>query len=309
MDNLGWDFSVRTMPIKTNNWKVTFDFNVARNYNVLREVADNFPLERNATIGNGQYKNIIQIDNPAGSFYGYRYKGVYTSEDQLLARDAQGNVISDPNGNTVNMVYDYDNTRYYFELGDAMYEDVNHDGNINASDIVYLGNANPDFFGGFGSMITYKNFSFNYFFHFRVGNDVINMTKMNGEAMYGFDNQLKSTLKRWRKPGDQTDVPRALMSSGYNYLGSDRFVEDGSFLRLKYITLVYRFPKELVSKVGLESARISSTFNNLLTFTRYSGQDPEIGINSKDGTIYTVGYDYSNTPRAPEITFNLSVTF
>jgi TonB-linked SusC/RagA family outer membrane protein len=309
MDNVGWDFAVRSLPIKRKDWRMTFDFNIARNYNVLREVADNFALERNATLDNGKFKNIIQIDNPAGSFYGYRFKGVYTSEDQLIARDASGEKITDPNGNEVRMMYDYDNVRYMFELGDAIYEDINNDGNINASDVVYLGNANPDFFGGFGSMFSYKNFSFNYFFHFRVGNDVINMTKLNGEAMNGMDNQLSSTLKRWRKPGDQTDIPRALYRSGYNYLGSDRFVEDGSFLRLKYITMVYRVPKKLVTKFGLESARVSATINNLLTFTNYSGQDPEIGINTKDGTIYTVGYDYSQTPRAREVTFNLSLTF
>ncbi|MGQ1947662.1 SusC/RagA family TonB-linked outer membrane protein [Geofilum sp. OHC36d9] len=309
MDNLGWDFSIRTIPIKKKDWMMTFDFNIARNYNVLRSVSDNFALERNETIGNGEYKNIVQIDNPVGSFYGYRYKGVYTDESQLIARDVDGNQIADPNGNAVPMVYDYDNARYYFELGDARYEDINHDGNINASDIVYLGNANPDFFGGFGSLIKYKNWSFNYFFHFRVGNDVINMTKMKGEAMFNFDNQLASVERRWRRPGDQTDIPRALMGKGYNYLGSDRFVEDGSFMRLKYITLTYRFPRTFVNNLGLQTMRMSATVNNLFTLTNYSGQDPDISINSKDGTIYTVGYDYSNTPRSREFTFNLAVTF
>jgi hypothetical protein len=146
------------------------------------------------------------------------------------------------------MMFDYDNTRYQFQLGDAMYKDINNDGNINAQDIVYLGDANPDFFGGFGSMITYKNFSFNYFFHYRVGNDIINMTKMDGENMHNYDNQLASVLKRWRKEGDETDIPRAMLNRGYNYLGSDRFVEDGSFLRLKYITFAYRVPKNTLVK-------------------------------------------------------------
>ncbi|MBN2744133.1 MAG: SusC/RagA family TonB-linked outer membrane protein [Marinilabiliaceae bacterium] len=309
MDNLGWDVSIRTIPIKTKDWRVNLDFNIARNYNVLREVSDSYPLERNATIGNGAYKNIMQIDNPAGSFYGYRYKGVYLNNDQLIARDVNGSQILDPNGNPKPMVYDYDNARYYFELGDAMYEDINHDGNINASDVVYLGNANPEFFGGFGTMVSYKNFSVNCFFNYRIGNDVINRTKMNGEAMHGYDNQLKSTLKRWRKPGDVTDIPRALLGSGYNYLGSDRFVEDGSFMRMKYVTLTYRFPKAWCQKAGLSSVRVSTTLNNMLTFTNYSGQDPDISISSKDGTIYTVGYDDSSTPRTKDITFNLAVTF
>jgi len=207
------------------------------------------------------------------------------------------------------MVYDYKNTRYFFELGDAMYEDINHDGNINASDIVYLGNANPLFTGGFGSMITWKDFSLNTFFYFRYGNDIINRTRMFGEAMYNYDNQLASTLRRWRKPGDETDIPRALMQKGYNYVGSNRFVEDGSFLRLKYITLSYRLPVKIAQSIGFKSIRASVTVNNLFTFTNYTGQDPEININSSDAEIYTVGYDDSRTPRSKDITFILAVTF
>ncbi|MBN1926714.1 MAG: SusC/RagA family TonB-linked outer membrane protein [Prolixibacteraceae bacterium] len=309
MDNYGWDMSVRTIPIKKEDFKMTFDFNLARNYNILRELADNYANIRNETIENGQYQTIAQIDNPAGSFYGYRYKGVYTNDDMLIARDAEGTKITDPNGNEIPMVYDYKNTRYFFELGDAIYEDINNDGNINASDIVYLGNANPLFTGGFGSLITYKNFSLNTFFYFRYGNDIINRTKMQGEAMYSYDNQLASTLRRWRKPGDETDIPRALMSKGYNWAGSSRFVEDGSFLRLKYITLSYRFPNKFVQKIGLKSMRASLTVNNLLTFTNYSGQDPEITIKSSDAVIYTVGYDDSRTPRSKDITFILAITF
>lgn len=309
MDNVGYDLSVKTVPVRKNDLTMTFDFNIARNYNVLRELADDYSNIRNITISNGQYQNIAQIDNPAGSFYGYRYAGVYTNEDMLIARDANGNKIVNPNGQEVKMVYDFDNTRYFFELGDAMYEDINNDGNINASDIVYLGNANPLFTGGFGSMISYKNFSFNSFFYFRYGNDIINRTRMFGEAMFNYDNQLKSTLRRWRKPGDETDIPRALFQTGYNYVGSDRFVEDGSFLRLKYITLSYRFPAKIAEKLGCKNIRMSTTFNNLLTFTNYSGQDPEITIRSSDNVIYTVGYDDSNTPRSKDVTFILAITF
>lgn len=309
MDNVGWDFSLRTLPVKKKDFSMTFDINIAKNYNILRKVADGYPLERNVTLGNGLYKNIIQIDNPIGSFYGYRYKGVYTHEDQLIARDINGEVIRNPNGEPVFMVFDYDNIRYNFELGDAMYEDINHDGNINTQDIVYLGDANPDFTGGFGSLMKYKNVSFNYFFYFRYGNDIINRTRMNGENMYSFDNQLKSTLSRWRIPGDETDIPRAMHSGGYNWLGSDRFVEDGSFLRLKYITITYNLPRKFTDKIRASSSRVSVTANNLLTFTKYTGQDPEINIRSKDGSIYTVGYDDSSTPVAKQLTLNFSITF
>lgn len=314
MDNLGWDMSVKTIPIKTKDFTMTFDFNIARNYNVLRSLTEETATIRNETIGNGTYQNIASIGNPAGSFYGYKYEGVYTTEDMLVARDVNGNKISDPNGNEIKMMYDQNGTSpYEFELGDAKYSDVNHDGNIDANDIVYLGNANPLFTGGFGSMLSYKSWSLNCFFYFRYGNSIINRTKMNGEAMYSFDNQLASTLRRWRKPGDGLDgeeiLPRALYQKGYNYAGSDRFVEDGSFLRLKYITLTYRVPKTFCQKIGVQNIRTSLTANNLFTFTKYSGQDPEISISSSDDVIYTVGYDDSKTPRGRELTLVLSVTF
>ncbi len=314
MDNLGWDWTVKTIPIQQHDLTVTFDFNVARNYNVLRKLTEDYSLIRNETIGNGQYQNIASIGNPAGSFYGYKYEGVYLNEEDLYAHDKNGNITLDPNGNPINMYYDYNGTqRYEFEVGDAKYQDVNNDGNIDANDIQYLGNANPLFTGGFGSMVKYRNFSINGFFYYRYGNSIINRTKMNGEAMYNFDNQLASTLKRWRKPGDGMNgeeiLPRALYRKGYNYAGSDRFVEDGSFLRLKYVTLTYRFPKRICESVGVENIRTSVTANNLFTFTNYSGQDPEISISSSDDVIYTVGYDDSRTPRSREVTFVLSVTF
>lgn len=314
MDNIGWDWTVKTIPIQQKDLSVTFDFNVARNFNVLRRLTDDYSTIRNETIGNGIYQNIASIGNPAGSFYGYKYEGVYLNEEDLLARDGNGEITLDPNGNPIKMYYDYNGTqRYEFEVGDAKYQDINNDGNIDANDIQYLGNANPLFTGGFGSMITYKEWSLNGFFYYRYGNSIINRTKMFGEAMHNFDNQLASTLKRWRKPGDGENgeeiLPRALYNRGYNYAGSDRFVEDGSFLRLKYITLTYRFPKSICNTLGVSNIRTSVTANNLFTFTNYSGQDPEISIQSSDNVIYTVGYDDSRTPRSKEVTFVLSVTF
>jgi hypothetical protein len=309
LDNQGWDFSLRSYPVRRDDLSVSFDFNIARNYNILREVADNYPLERGRTTTNGDYKRIIQVGNPIGSFYGYRYLGVYKDEEDLIATDANGNKIYNPNGEPVNIVYNYPAVNYEFQPGDAKYEDINHDGNINYLDVVYLGDANPDFTGGFGSSIKYKGISVNIYFYGRYGNEIINLTKMKGENMFTYDNQTTATLKRWRNPGDETDMPRALIGYGYNWLGSDRYVDDGSFLRLKYITLSYYLPRSLIGRIRLDQMRLSVQLTNLLTFTRYLGQDPEININSKDGTIYTVGYDESNTPRPQELTFTINVNF
>ncbi len=309
LDNQGWDFSFRSYPVKNEKLSISFDFNIARNYNILREVADNYPLERGRTTTNGDYKRIIQVGNPIGSFYGYRYLGVYKDEEDLIALDADGNKIYNPNGEPVNTVYNYPAVNYEFMPGDAKYEDINNDGNINYLDVVYLGDANPDFTGGFGSGMKYRGLSLNIYFYGRYGNEIINLTKMRGENMASYDNQTTATLKRWRKPGDETDMPRALIGYGYNWLGSDRYVDDGSFLRLKYITLSYYLPRQTIGRIGLEQVRFSVQLTNLFTLTNYLGQDPEININSSDGTIYTVGYDQSNTPQTKQLTFTINVNF
>jgi hypothetical protein len=227
LDNQGWDFSFRSFPIRHDVFSISFDFNIARNFNVLREVAKNYATERGETTSNGEFKHIIQTDNPIGSFYGYRYLGVYKDEEDLTAVDEAGNKVYNANGEPVMMVFNYPSVNYEFQPGDAKYEDINHDGNINYLDVIYLGDANPDFTGGFGSTVSYRNFTFNFFFYGRYGNDIINMTQMYGENMYNYDNQTTAVLRRWRKPGDETDIPRALINYGYNWLGSSRFIYYG----------------------------------------------------------------------------------
>jgi hypothetical protein len=114
-------------------------------------------------------------------------------------------------------------------------------------------------------------------------------------------------LRRWRNPGDETDIPRALLNGGFNYLGSGRFVESGSFVRLKYISLNYDLPKQLVNKIKLAEARIGCTLKNLYTWTNYTGQDPEISL--KESDPFYIGFDSSRTPRAKEFQVNLSLSF
>ncbi len=138
MDIQGWDFSFRSYPVRKDKLSVSFDFNISRNYNILREVADNYPLERGRTTSNGDYKRIIQVGNPIGSFYGYKYLGVYKDEAATIAKDKDGNQIFDPNGTPIKMVYNYPSVNYEFQPGDAMYEDINNDGNIDYLDVVYL---------------------------------------------------------------------------------------------------------------------------------------------------------------------------
>ncbi len=308
MDNQGWEFNVRGTPIKTKDWTVDLSLNISRNVNIIREISEYYPREKGNALQNGSYRTFLQENTPFGSFFGFRYQGVYTDAESTVARDKDGNPIVGLDGQAVYMRFGYPTLDYVFQPGDAMYEDINKDGNIDHMDVVYLGNGNPKFIGGFGPTISYKNrLKLTAFFNFRTGYQLVNGTKMNTTNMYGFDNQSTAVLRRWRNPGDQTDIPRALYGAGYNWLGSDRYVEDASFVRLRAITLRYALGKDLLSKAHLKNASVYVTAENLLTFTKYTGQDPEVSARGTDP--FRVAIDNSMTPPTRNIVFGLSVGF
>ena len=189
--------------------------------------------------------------------------------------------------------------------GDAHYADLNNDGVINRYDITYLGNSMPTVTTGFGINVGYKSLRLRTFFQARLGQSVINQMRIDTENMRGKNNQSTVVLNRWRREGDQTDIPRALYQRGYNYLGSDRFVDDATFLRFKQLTLSYDFPKRTVQRIGLEKCNVYVTAYDLYTWTKYKGQDPEVGLSS--GALYQIAKDNSNTPRPIRIALGLSI--
>lgn len=307
MDNQGWEVAVFTQPLKQKNWALNFDFNVSSNENIIREISEFYPNTRGDVTRNGEYLRLLQIDNPFGSFYGYKYKGVYKDKSSTIAT-ANGKQIVGPSGQTVYMRFNYPSTDYIFQPGDAMYEDINNDGNINYMDVVYLGNSIPKLSGGFGPSFTWKNkLKISAFFSFRWGYDVVNGTKMSTSNMYYFDNQSTAVLRRWRKEGDETDIPRAIISGGYNWLGSDRYVEDASYVRFRTLTARYTFDKEVLSKLKMKTLSAYVTAENLFTLTKYTGQDPEISTRGADP--FRVAYDYSMTPPSRTFTIGLVAGF
>ncbi|MCW3787000.1 SusC/RagA family TonB-linked outer membrane protein [Plebeiibacterium sediminum] len=304
LESKGWEIAVNLTPVQTNNWRVGVNFNISRNSNILKDAKANYSLTSGSVVGNGSYLTMSKIGNPIGSFYGYRSQGVYSTTEETIATDANGAQIFDATGKPVYMVFNYPDNGYQFVAGDAKYEDVNHDGNINYMDVVYLGNINPDFYGGFGASVTFKkNLSLSVFFNYRYGNEIMNMTRMDLENMYSYNNQSTAVLRRWRNEGDVTDIPRATIKHGYNYLGSDRFVEDGSFVRFKYLTLRYDIPKTICQQLKVTNMKLSTTINNLQCYTKYLGMNPDISV-AKYG-----GKDTGITPISTGMTFNLSVTF
>lgn len=310
LSNKGYELRFDYDIFKNKNWKVSVNMNVARNINKVEEIPDNYNVEEDGTsysFGNGKYATRVIKGDPIGSFYGYRYKGVYQNTDDTYAIDAMGNIMRDFNGNRVFMRNG--NERVY--PGDAKYEDINHDGVINENDIVYLGNSNPKLTGGGGFSVSYNNdkvgnFTLTTFFHGRFGQKVINQARMNMENMYGTDNQSTAVLRRWRSEGDETDIPRALYGKGYNYLGSDRFVEDASYVRLKTLSLNWRLPKRWLKSAGISNLSVFLTGYDLFTWTDYSGQNPEVSLPSKATDLVK---DTSLTPVSKRYAFGINLAF
>ena len=279
--NTGWEFNTRIEAIKRDNLRVSLNFNIYNNKNVFLEFPTNLITERNTELGNGNYPLRAEIGAPVGSFFGLRYLGVYSTTDDAVARNQDGTVKLDANGSPIYMNY---KGIYQFEGGDAKYEDINYDGVIDLNDVVYLGDSNPDFAGGFGTNIRYKGFTLNTQFLYRTGYQIVNEIAMDTEALSDRNNQSTAALLRWRRPGQDFPnmLPRAYRNHPANNLGSDRYVENGDFLRMNSFSLSYTFNRQLLSKLNLNSFEIAFIGRKLFTFTNYSGQDPEVINSVKD---------------------------
>lgn len=346
MENEGWELYVNTKPIfKVGKFSVVLRANVAQNINTVTKMDASVLAAQNAdyTYENEAYLRRVQVGNSLGGIFGFRYKGVYaydydhngyfvndeknqywayndngerfqntaaaTGKTAPIVRDAQGNVVFDKAGNPLPMYFNYgtNGKNYQFQGGDAIYEDINHDGNIDELDIVYLGTSNPTVNGGFGFDLKYGQWSLKTNFNFRMGNKILNLARLYAESMTSNKNQCASVNHRWRKNGQVTQIPRAMNSSvtpTYNSLVSDRYVEPGDYVRFQYFQIAYSVEQSKLKKYGLSSLRIAASGNNLFCWTKYSGVDPE---HSQSG--YNPAVDSSQTPRSKSFTFSLNFGF
>jgi len=320
MKNVGWEFNLNGNRI-IKIGKFSFDFNTtfANNKNQITAMDETClaSLNHEFNRSNGSYLTRVELNTAMGSIYGFKYKGVYQYSDYSpeeikgvsgpnapVARDKDGVVILDENGMTKPVMFCAGQVNYEFRGGDAIYEDINHDGQINELDIVYLGSSLPKFTGGFGFKLNFGRLTWNNQFNFRYGNKIINQARMEVEKMYDNNNQSRAVNWRWRVEGDITEIPRALRQTGYNYLGSDRFVEDGSFIRLNYSQISYSLDPKIIKKWGLTQLSFYVSANNLFCLTKYSGADPEVGYGSMG--IVTDG---AKTPRAKSFTGGVTIQF
>ena len=259
-------------------------------------------LRRQGYVMDGNEKIMIRNNNDLVDYLNNRF--LPSGKTAPIALNRDGKVITGSDGKPLRMTYNSKDggETYKFDGGDVIYEDVNHDGTINSLDMVYLGNSNPKFSGGFGFTFRYGNWSLRTNFVYRTGFKVVNFARMGVEKMYDTTNQSTAVNWRWRKNGDVTEIPRALYNYGYNWLGSDRYVEDASFLRFSYVSLSYDVPKKFLKSVGLNTLRFDFSGQNIFVWSKYSGTDPEHANNG-----WNFASDSSQTPRSKSFTLRMRI--
>ncbi|MDO4162906.1 MAG: TonB-dependent receptor [Bacteroides sp.] len=300
--NQGIEVTLNTTNIQSKNFRWTTNFNIAFNKNeVLALTEGQTSLQSTASFDqnfNSQPNYIAKVGHPMGMMYGYIYEGTYKYDD------------FDQSGSTYTLK---GNIPYYTsesstQPGMPKYKDLNGDGIINSNDRTMIGRGTPIHTGGFTNNFEYKNFDLSIFFQWSYGNDILNANRLFFES--GFNkkkelNQFATYANRWTAENPTSDIPAATNSAS-NLVISSRVVEDGSFLRLKTVTLGYTLPQKFLNKYKIEKARIYVAASNIWTWSDYSGYDPEVSI--RDSAL-TPGLDFSSYPRAFTMNFGLNLSF
>lgn len=266
----GIEINAMCRAINSSDFTLDWGFNFSKYKSVIDAIS-----EGNNTINNyGNLQMINQKGEAVNSFYGYKFKGVYSS----YAEAQEANLQTDKG--------------LPFERGDAIFENTDASDNvINANDKQILGSFEPDFYGGMFLNAYYNGFGLKLFFQGVYGNEVYNYTRYYNERMIDLSNQSTKTLQRWQYDGHQTDVPKATYGDPKgNSAFSSRWIEDGSYLRLKELTVNYTIQK---SFAGLSSIQLFATATNLFTLTNYTGFDPEFSYSQN---LRDQGVDYGLTP-------------
>jgi len=299
--NDGLELSLSTVNVQTKDFTWTSDFNIAFNKNEVLELAENqLSLTTAARFDqnyNSQPSYIAKVGLPMGMMYGYIYEGTYKYDD----------FVKSGNSYTLKDNVPYFSSEANTQPGMPKYKDVNGDGIIDTNDRTIIGRGLPIHTGGFTNSFTYKGFDLSVFFQWSYGNDIMNANRLFFENAGGKKdlNQFASYANRWTPENPESDIPAATKSASNNVISS-RIIEDGSYLRLKTVTLGYTFPKALIAKAKLSNARVYVAAQNLWTWTSYSGYDPEVSVRN---SALTPGLDFSSYPRAFTLSFGVNLGF
>ena len=303
VSNQGLEFTLNTINVNHKNFGWSTNFNIAFNRNKILELNYDQPsITTRGQAWNDNFNNslpyLAKPGMPVALFLGYLSDGLYQVSDFTQL----------PNGSYI-LREDVPNNgqdRSVIKPGYVKYKDINGDGVVDANDQTFIGNPLPVHIGGFSNNFRYYNFDLNVFFQWSYGNDILNANRLVFEGMEGrpYLNMFKSFANRWTPENPNTDKPVAGVTSPNVY--SDRVIEDGSFLRLKTVSLGYNLPAPLMKRIKIQGIRVYAAAQNLVTWTNYSGVDPEVSVRN---TALTPGFDWSAYPKARTVTLGLNVTF
>lgn len=269
MSNWGIELALSSVNIERKGVTWTTDFNISMNRNRLEKLdLQQVYYYTQTSEALSEYVVRMTPGKPLSMFWGYKALGV------------------DP------------------ETGMMMYEDLNNDGKINASDKQYIGNANPWFTFGMTNTVSWKGFNLSFLITGSVGNDIYNASRIEMVGMYNGANQITDVLRRWRVPGQVTDIPKA--GELDNLRASTRWVEDGSYVKIKNITLSYDIVHPKLKKANIARIQPYITLDNMITFTGYSGYDPEM---SQYTSATSMGIDWGTYPNVKTVTFGVNIDF
>jgi len=282
MTNKGYEISANLKVLNLKRLKWELGFSVGHYENMI------------TSLPNGSYTTSVydgevltQVGQSVGVFYGYKTNGVFATDAQ--ASTAYTNPVT--GAKSYLKIQNADGTYSKFGAGDAIFVDKNNDGIIDSKDKQVIGNPNPNFYGTFNSKFSYKRFTLNALFTYSLGNDIYDYQRSQLESESDFSNQTTAVLRRWTAEGQITDIPQATYGDPMgNSRFSDRWIEDGSYIRLKTVSLSYELP---IKSNFIEGINIWVSANNLVTMTRYLGVDPEV---SAGNSVYYQGVDNGLTP-------------
>jgi TonB-dependent starch-binding outer membrane protein SusC len=284
ISNTGWEFSVTGTEFATKDFVWTTSFNISFNKNLVKKISGSpFP---------SGFASWTAPGYPLGSFYGYKVVGIFNNASEVAKAPTQ-----------------FPGTA----PGDLQFADLNHDGVITSADQTVIGNANPKYYGGLTNTFSYKGFDLTVFFQFNEGNKIFNENRVFAEGMNSLFGQYATTAKRWEPTDTNTTMPRAIYGdpNGNAALNSTRFLENGSYLRLKNLIFAYNLPKAVVAKAHLSSVKFFFQATNLKTWTKYSGFDPEVSTFTSTNPANNVspGTDFLTYPQAKSYTFGIDLGF
>ena len=267
--NQGIEMSLHTINLTGElGWET--NLTATYNKNKIKDLNSDVPYYINQI--NNSYVTMLAKDYPINVFYGYVTDGIFQNQSEVNTHAVQPGA----------------------EPGDIRFRDLNNDGVINDSDRTVIGNPNPSWLFSMSNSLSYKGFELSVFLQGIAGNKIYNANNIDNTGMAAAYNQTTDVLKRWQGEGTSNSMPRAVFGDpNQNTRVSDRFVENGSYLRLKNITLSYTFPKQWLQKAQIENARLSLSCENVATITGYSGFDPEVGINGIDQNRYPISRTFS----------------